>query len=1301
MTLANAIKMLPRLILSLFLLGAVVVYSAPTQAAERDLALVGSNTVTLVDEGNNSGSYTVTVGEQAALKKVEVAGVNGVELATAEDSVSYLKVNGVNKGSTGDVDPATGEIPITVTLSGGTLTYDLSSPFDVYPGDQVTVQAAFSSAPQPQEGTVRMVGEFAEETSEVVEEEVVVETDNPQPEPEVDAESEAENGSEAESAPSSETEPESEDQAEPVEGRAIRSSRAFAARAAEVTEPEFTHGGVRPNYNLGSVEGTENTWCANASNIGRYWVSANNSKFRDGTYIMTACGETNGVSQVKVTYDFAYDGILTPYNQQFALAWQSQAQNGYDVDGGKIVTMTIVDPDGNVLARTSSTPDYRNVYPVNAVNRNNTNDWGGVGIVNSTISRGLAIPAGSKLTIELVMRNNFADTQHWTTGYFPEGPGALLYNFKRTVPKVCTDSSPVNAYLFNGENSIWDDGRIPREGREWPKGKQPPRELTDEEKARGTSVYVTASLPRGQERIQSQLYLQPYLSSDFEPIGDRTGWIVNALAYNPNDNWLYAISQGRDGVDDQDPNEQSYATSTGEKIFFEDPCYPAGHLLQIHPLTGEIFDLGKVTKAAGSTVNNSEGYGFHGEYNGPWSNDLWGGLNIGFFDSEGNYWVTNGSLSGTGALYKVDINNVSAWTGHSFDQERDGWRNRPQSAQADGYVAFSEDYALLSRCDYPVGEANGVDDSCPGGVVGDASVEKYAWGIVNHWLPEPSEFYSDKVFLERINLETGEKTLFEITNLETVSGVKISKRHQWSKAWTYGNGTLGFGTGSNNENSDVINLRITNPHADNVNDLGVKLHTVTQKAPEAYNTNGTSNGYFKPSETDLSVEKAWLKSENGRIYWQIEAWNNGPETAAGFALIDELDARKFSDFKIESVDIPEGMLTEIAPSVGQLMSMNDRNVMEARFGEIPPRPSGSNDPQVTVIISAGIKAGIEEQCLANEVVISSLDYDPVVENNTSLASCDIAIEKTVVDTNEDGEIDSIDVEGPREDGTYLVSYDVKVMNDGEERAAYRKVIDTPEFNEAFSVKSLSVTKPGADEQTVVERSGNNEYVINDETRTLEAGASETYRVDVVFTPDTEALAGNPDALTCEGEGNGLLNRASVNGRSDTDCVDFPGPKDITLNISKVDFEDRNLELPGASFEIYKADDNDVVKYDEASRIIPQASEDGLSFFAELEAPGIYHLIETKAPEGYSLLLHPIRFRLYYDDAGRPAIELDDTGGTLISGEQVENDETQLYLKVADIKTGNLPYTGGSGLAPWAVAAMALIGAGFLSMRRRI
>ncbi|MGZ7495939.1 DUF6923 family protein [Corynebacterium sp. ZY180755] len=1282
MTIANAIKVLPRLILSLFLLGAIIVYSAPTQAAERDLALAGSNTVSLVDEGDNNGSYTVTVAEQASLKKVEVAGVIGVELATSEDSISFIKINGVSRGRTGDVDPATGEIPIAVTLSGGTLAYDLSSPLDVNPGDQITVQAAFSSVPQLQEGTVYMVGEVADPAEEVGEEEVAVETDKPQTETESEAESEAE----------SETEPISEAEETLEEGRA---SRAFAARAAE----DF----ARPSLNLAEHENTYNIWCANGDpNIGREWVSSNNSKFPDGTYYMTACGERDGISKVRVSYDFSYDGILTPYNQQFALAWQSQAQNGYDVDGGKEVTMTIVDPDGNTLARTSSTPDRRNVYPINAVDLNNTNNWGGVGIVNGAISRGLTIPAGSKIVIELSMRNNFSDTRHWTTGYFPEGPGALLYNFKRTVPKVCTDVSPLNIYGLNGEVQAYDDLSIPRVGRDWPTGKQAPRELTDEEKARGTSVYVTASTPQGQERNQSQLYIQPYLAEDFVPVGESTGWIVNALAYNPNDNWLYAISQGRDGVDDQRA-EVSTAINTGQALFYEDPCYPAGHLLQIHPVTGEVYDLGKVTKASGSTANNTEGYGFQGEYGAQWSNDLWGGINVGFFDSEGNYWVTNSSLSGTGALYKVDINNVSAWTGHSFNAQQDSSLNRLSSAQNNGYVALSEDYALLSRCDYPLGGANGSDDSCPGGVVGDESVEKYAWGIVNTWLSDPpaGEYASNKVFLERINLETGQVTRFDITSLENSLGQRIPTGHQWSKAWTYGDGTLGFGTGSSGQSSDVINIRITNPHANNARELGAELQTVSQTAPPAYNTNGTSNGYLKPFEADLAVEKAWLKNENGRIYWQIDAWNNGPDGTAGLVLRDELDATKFNDFKVESVVKPDGLLAEVSPAVGRLTSIRDQNVMEARFGELAARASGSNEPQVTVVISAGIKPEIEDQCISNKIVISGSEYDPEIDNNTSVASCDIAIEKTVVDTNEDGEIDSIDVEGPREDGTYLVSYDVKVMNDGEERAAYRKVIDTPEFNEAFSVKSLSVTKPGAEEPTVVERSGNNEYVINDETRTLEAGASETYRVDVVFTPDTEALAGNPDALTCEGEGNGLLNRASVNGRSDTDCVDFPGPKNITLNISKVDFEDRNLELPGASFEIYKADDNDVVKYDEASRIIPQASEDGLSFSAELEAPGIYHLIETKAPEGYSLLLHPIRFRLYYDDAGRPAIELDDTGGTLISGEQVENDETQLYLKVADIKTGNLPYTGGSGLAPWAVAAMALIGAGFLSMRRRI
>lgn len=167
-------------------------------------------------------------------------------------------------------------------------------------------------------------------------------------------------------------------------------------------------------------------------------------------------------------------------------------------------------------------------------------------------------------------------------------------------------------------------------------------------------------------------------------------------------------------------------TATGKKrlqiVTLEDPCFPAGHLLQIDPLTGAVHNLGKIT------APNSPAYGISGGYNRPWPNDLWGGVNVGFFDRNNEYWVTNGSLSGSGHLYKVDIaKRVATSTGNTATTCGKDEQN---------YCARSEDYAILSSA---------------------LSQGNYAWGIKNGWAA------SGRVVLERIDMSTGFIKTWDIT----------------------------------------------------------------------------------------------------------------------------------------------------------------------------------------------------------------------------------------------------------------------------------------------------------------------------------------------------------------------------------------------------------------------------------------------------------------------------------------------------------------------------------------------------------
>lgn len=200
-----------------------------------------------------------------------------------------------------------------------------------------------------------------------------------------------------------------------------------------------------------------------------------------------------------------------------------------------------------------------------------------------------------------------------------------------------------------------------------------------------------------------------------------------------------------------------------------------------------------------------------------------------------------------------------------------------------------------------------------------------------------------------------------------------------------------------------------------------------------------------------------------------------------------------------------------------------------------------------------------------------------------------------------------------------------------------------------------------------------------------------------------------------------------NGETDTDkteCDEKPElePKKIRVGVTKVDAVDKSLSLDGAEFTLYPSDVFDRPDYTKPIQL--SAVDGSKELFATLgEEGGVYHLVETKAPDGYSLLLHPVTFLVEYDESGKLIAKLQDTGGTLIdisvdsedpkcvensvtvtgpNGETV-TDQTEcaalVHLKVADVKAGQLPHTGGLGVLPLAIAGFAVIFAGGRLLRK--
>lgn len=887
--------------------------------------------------------------------------------------------------------------------------------------------------------------------------------------------------------------------------------------------------------------------------------------------------------------------------------------------------------------------------------------------------------------------------------------GAYIKNKTAQNPSVCTGQ---NLTDING-------GTVPAMTNYSVSGKQPARTLTDWEKAQGNRTYVVSSLNAdgtpsgGQNRSQTQLYYQGSASDAFIPIGSPTGWIVNAIAYNQQDNWIYGVSQGRIGV---------WKGSDGNTITDEDPCFPAGHLLQIDPVTGDVYDLGQITAA------NGTGYGIAGQRNGAWPNDLWGGISTGFFDANGQLWVANASMSGSGALYKVDINNVTATAKRSTSA-------RCQQTSSATWCARSEDHAIL-----------------PNSAYSSASANKYAWGIQHSWVSGTS-----KVYIERIDLTTGATKTWDITSLTTIAGVSIPTGYQWGKAWTYGNGNLGFGTGSSGANSTSIQIKVTNPAATTPT---FELVGVQSNAPKSYNTDGTSTGLVEGLNPDLSIEKTAERYENGRMYWKVAVTNNSDVGSSGFLVNDQFDS-SFSDVQVGSATDVTDSTFDVAMTAtnGTVCTTSvlgicwkSVNVTQLQFGRLPAHHT------VEVEFSAAMKA-TSDQCVTNVMTLIPNDADDVTANNTSEASlCSLGLEKKAVDVNGSGGIDTGDSAGTMTvNGTtyQTVRYDLIAKNPGNTALPY-VLTDTPQFTEDVKpayviIKKKDAAGAGANvtwmSSTIAlgdaydpgsaafDPTGNpvsitgtynaQKGTTSSDQVTLAAGTNDYWEVVYLYTMRPEAKVsdtnqwGHLQCIGSKGSGTaqeGLFNTASLNDvnnskvHTDEDCVPIEPPstpEDVSLQLQKVSADDVVTALAGADFRVYAVD----AKGNQTDSSALTVEADG----SYKLGAGYYGIDEVKAPEGYSLLPSSLFIQIKDNGNGSASVAvMEKSGGTLViataaSQPFVSVDSATVTwggtatLRIADVMKGDLPNMGGAGVGPaLAVGALLLAcaGAAALSGRRR-
>lgn len=472
-----------------------------------------------------------------------------------------------------------------------------------------------------------------------------------------------------------------------------------------------------------------------------------------------------------------------------------------------------------------------------------------------------------------------------------------------------------------------------------------PRTLTDQEKKEGTKIYVSVSRnsqnanDRDRDRMdQTVLAIQEHGQGDFTERGT-SGWIYNALAYAPDDDWLYGVSQYR-----------------GKP---ENPCFPSGHLLQINPVDGSVRNLGPLLDSNANDIFVNEG-----------DRKL---LNAGAIYDR-HLYVSNSSTSGSRTMYKIPLPSNGNFTA-----------GKPRIEKLN-YRVYSEDYARLS------------------------SHPQYVWGLVSpgalgdNGADHLKKYPKNQVVVERLDLQNGSVQYYPLSDsqLTAPNGEKLIQQTTWGKAWTYGNGNLGFAPGGQSRGVGGAQISVKNP----VGGPEFKVEQVLWNVPFSYNTDASSNANRYPAPTsDLTVNKRhlgghldvvdnailqqlkhYLSDQPGYNYWAIELKNSGDTVVSGSSIREHLPDVYDPQTLVASHLTVDDRLEPVNPGVPvrifkeYLENEDGSNTAQFGVGQIQPNQT------VRVYIAVRFKQG-KNECKANTVSVLNNDQDSNPDDNQSTAAC--------------------------------------------------------------------------------------------------------------------------------------------------------------------------------------------------------------------------------------------------------------------------------------------------------------------------
>ncbi|MGO2215247.1 MAG: VWA domain-containing protein [Corynebacterium casei] len=419
------------------------------------------------------------------------------------------------------------------------------------------------------------------------------------------------------------------------------------------------------------------------------------------------------------------------------------------------------------------------------------------------------------------------------------------------------------------------------------------------------------------------------------------------------------------------------------------------------------------------------------------------------------------------------------------------------------------------------------------------------------------------------------------------------------------------------------------------------------------------------------------------------------------------------DWEFEFGKLPSGFTYQSGYQSKVKTDNNGR--AEWRFNTSTPNENGKVD------ITELVKANVDSQ-LQKVVCTDRQDAEIPVEVNGQKFSikmvagqtytCEVVNQipgfevskRAAADQNPDIEGDQ-PVAGVKADGSFTAFYHIDVQNlSKSQNTLTKRVVDTLVYPEGFTANEVIFTMNG-NRVNATYRNGSYEIAATAFTR-FNANETKTIDVEVRGTANDAARQSlNDDTYVgCEASGGsktgGLLNKVSMEGDKDKTnneaCVDVT-VLDVLLKLLKVDHNNVNQALTGAEFALYTAVNGQM---GEKVTDFTVGGADG-SHETRIAVGGEYFIVETKAPDSYSLLPAPVHIRV--DTVADGSLDLVVVNpNEAFSAEPKESDDSKyVILQVADLQSGALPKSGGMGVVPFAVVALLILGLGALMLRRRM